>query len=50
MSDKRDRQEAVRHLKAEWVATFLDPYRSNPMNRSKRAAILEKMRKWRTDK
>ncbi len=50
MSAKRDREEAVKHLRAEWVASFLDPYRSSPENQRKRAAILEKIRKWRTDK
>ena len=50
MSEKRDREEAVRHLRAEWVATFLDPQRSVLETKQKRAAILEKIRKWRTDK
>lgn len=50
MSAKRDREEAIKHLRATWIESFLDPYRSSPENRRKRAAILEKMRKWRTDK
>lgn len=50
MSDKRDREEAVKHLRAEWTTLFLDPFRDTPENQRKRAAILEKIRKWRTDK
>jgi hypothetical protein len=50
MSEIREREQAVRHLRTEWVASFLGPHRSSPENRRKRAAILEKLRKWRTDK
>lgn len=50
MSNKRDREEAIKHLKASWIELFLDPYRSTPENRRKREAILEKIEKWRTDK
>lgn len=47
MSEKREREEAVRHLKAEWIASFLDPFCHSPENKRKRAAIMEKIRKWR---
>ena len=50
MTDKREREEAVKHLRREWVSSFLDPFGNSPDNRRKRAAICEKLRKWRTDK
>lgn len=50
MSSKRDRKEAVKHLRAAWTEVYLDPFRNSPENKRKRAAILEKIRKWRIDK
>ncbi len=50
MTDKREREEAVKHLRREWVSLFLDPLGYSPDNQRKRAAICEKIKKWRTSK
>lgn len=47
MTNKRDREEALRRLRAEWVASFSDTSRSIPENRRRRIAILEKITKRR---
>jgi hypothetical protein len=50
MTEKREREEALRHLRSAWTELFLDPFRDTPDNKRRRAAICDKIRKWRTEK